>query len=86
VRAGDLAAMCALSTPGRTRSLLASKQRSAGTPPSPVTPPQFESMIEARVGSQTEPQGLEQPPASRVLVKIWSAPPLALKYGYMFLT
>ena len=49
---------------------MASKQRSVGTPPSPVTAPQLLRRIEARVWSQIEPQGLEHPAASRVFDQI----------------
>ena len=52
-----------------------------GTDPRPVTPPQLLSRIEACVCSQIEPQGLEQPAASRVLVQMWSAPPVRFQYG-----
>ena len=44
-----LATIWSCSTPGMTRSRVASKQRSVGTPPRPETAPQLESRIEVRV-------------------------------------
>ena len=62
-------------------SFRASKQRSVGMPPSPVTPPQFCNAIALFVSSQIEPHGLEHVPASRVFAQMWSAPPLAFQNG-----
>ena len=63
---------------GGRGDLVASKHRSTGTPPSPETPPQFESIVALAVASQIEPHGVAHPPASRVTVKMWSAPPLVV--------
>ena len=72
---GDLSTIPDLRTPGTDTSLEASKHRSAGIPPNPVTAPQLLSTIDLRKLSQSEPHGVAHEAASRVLVQIWSAPP-----------